>query len=62
MQRNMATEAEAKVKARAKVVMSKAEAKANDKLVDAGESMDVTSLHLRYLQENSLLWKTRTTM
>ena len=50
MVRNMASEAEAKVQSRAKMVMSEGEAEANNKLVDAGDSLDVVSIHLRYLQ------------
>ena len=50
MQRTMAGEAEAKVQAKAKMVMSAMEAEANNKLVEAGDSLDVVSVHLRYLQ------------
>ena len=48
MQRTMAGEAEAKVQAKAKMVMSAMEAEANNKLVEAGDSLDVVSVHLRY--------------
>ena len=34
----------------AKMVMSAMEAEANNKLVEAGDSLDVVSVHLRYLQ------------
>ena len=47
MQRNMASEAEAKVQARAKVVASEGESRANNRLVEAGDSLDVVSIHLR---------------
>ena len=50
MQRNMASEAEAKVQSKAKMVTSKGEAEANNRLVEAGDSLGVVSLHLRYLQ------------
>ena len=50
MVRNMASEAEAKVQSRAKMVVSEGEAEANDRLVKAGDSLGVVSLHLRYLQ------------
>ena len=47
MQRNMASEAEAKVQARAKLVASEGESRANNRLVEAGDSLDVVSIHLR---------------
>ena len=47
MQRNMASEAEAKVQARAKVVASEGESRANNRLVEAGDSLEVVSIHLR---------------
>ena len=50
MQRNMASEAEAKVQSKAKMVTSEGEAEANNRLVEAGDSLGVVSLHLRYLQ------------
>ena len=46
----MASEAEARVQAKAKVVSSEGESEANNKLVEAGDNLDVVSLHLRYLQ------------
>ena len=50
MMRAMAGEAEAKVQSKAKMVMSRGEAMANNKLVEAGDNLDVVSVHLRYLQ------------
>ena len=50
MMRAMAGEAEAKVQSQAKMVMSRGEAMANNKLVEAGDNLDVVSVHLRYLQ------------
>ena len=50
MVRAMAGEAEAKVQSQAKMAMSRGEAIANNKLVEAGDNLDVVSLHLRYLQ------------
>ena len=50
MVRAMAGEAEAKVQSQAKMAMSRGEALANNKLVEAGDNLDVVSLHLRYLQ------------
>ena len=50
MMRAMAGEAEAKVQSKAKMVMSRGEAMANNKLVEAGDTLDVVSVHLRYLQ------------
>merc|ERR1711915_485491 len=50
MQRTMAAEAEAKVKARAKVILSYAEGEASARLVDAGGDLSPISVHLRYLQ------------
>ena len=50
MVRAMAGEAEAKVQSKAKMAMSRGEAIANNKLVEAGDNLDVVSLHLRYLQ------------
>ena len=50
MVRAMAGEAEAKVQSQAKLAMSRGEAVANNKLVEAGDNLDVVSLHLRYLQ------------
>jgi len=50
MQRTMAAEAEAKVKARAKVILSDAEGEASARLVDAGGDLSPISVHLRYLQ------------
>ena len=47
MQRNMASEAEAKVQAWAKLVASEGESNANNRLVDAGYYLDVVSIHLR---------------
>ena len=47
MQRNMASEAEAKVQSKAKMVTSEGEAEANNRLVEAGDSLDVVSIHLR---------------
>ena len=47
MQRNMASEAEARVQAGAKLVASEGESKANNRLVEAGDSLDVVSIHLR---------------
>ena len=50
MVRAMAGEAEAKVQAQAKMAMSRGEAVANNKLVEAGDNFNPVSLHLRYLQ------------
>ena len=50
MVRAMAGEAEAKVQSQAKMAMSRGEAVANNKLVEAGDNLDVVSIHLRYLQ------------
>ena len=50
MQRSMAGEAEAKVQSKAKMIMSMMESEANNKLVEAGDSLDPVSVHLRYLQ------------
>ena len=47
MQRNMASEAEARVQAGAKLVASEGESEANNRLVEAGDSLDVVSIHLR---------------
>ena len=61
MQRNMASEAEARVQAGAKLVASEGESEANNRLVEAGDSLDVVSIHLRsvsrveyYLSECSI--------
>ena len=45
----MASEAEARVQAKAKVVSSEGESEANNKLVEAGDSLDVVSIHLRWV-------------
>ena len=50
MQRSMASEAEAKVKSKAKVILSNAEGEASQKLVSAGDDLSPVSIHLRYLQ------------
>ena len=50
MQRSMASEAEANVKSKAKVILSTAEREASQKLVDAGDDLSPVSIHLRYLQ------------
>ena len=50
MQRSMASEAEASVKSKAKVILSKAEREASHMLVDAGDDLSPVSIHLRCLQ------------
>ena len=50
MQKIMASEAEAAVEAKAKVILSNAEQDASQRLVTAGEDLSPVSIHLRYLQ------------
>ena len=50
MQKIMASEAEAKAQAKAKVILSNAEGLASERLVSAGDDLSPVSIHLRYLQ------------
>jgi len=50
MQRSMASEAEAGVQARAKMILSEGEEEASRRLVDAGKGSTPVSMHLSYLQ------------
>jgi len=50
MQRSLASEAEAGVQARAKMILSQGEEEASRRLVDAGKGSSAVSMHLSYLQ------------